>query len=447
MPRGCRLNVGKVKSPASLGEMRECAIVIVHCSRWSRSLQRLPLARGALVRRGCFSKPRITELRVREPSVLEHFSCVPCQVSRPSHFDPLRRESFCSYGIRLTSPLSMAASGASTPDAVLFEARDKSVVLVDIPRSLEEAQVRSGAVPTRRIVSAEALTEPYKVPEPRYGDAGSRSQAAQVADLMTEAAMSRALEILEDHYEGPFCLPRYSATLPKTGVADDESHLIPSGACYIQSSVQDAKLELAQRAPTFDLIVLDPPWPNRSARRRVHPENYSTVRNLAQVRDLLLQVPVRTHLAADGLVAVWVTNKESLIDLMTSGDGIFASWGVHLVGEWTWLKITACGEPILPLESSWRKPWEKLLIARRIGQNQPEELPSARAIIAVPDTHSRKPNLRKLFEPFLARDYVGLEVFARNLTSGWWSLGDQVLQFQGNKHWVSPRTMLQEQET
>jgi N6-adenosine-specific RNA methylase IME4 len=50
--------------------------------------------------------------------------------------------------------------------------------------------------------------------------------------------------------------------------------------------------------------------------------------------------------------------------------------------------------------------------------------------------HSRKPNLRGLFEELLPERYEALEVFARNLTAGWWAWGDEVLLFQKRECWV-----------
>ncbi|KAK5633216.1 hypothetical protein RRF57_008930 [Xylaria bambusicola] len=156
---------------------------------------------------------------------------------------------------------------------------------------------------------------------------------------------------------------------------------------------------------------------------------------MEEARELLGQIPIAARLKRDGLVAIWITNKAAVTDLLTSPGGILAQWGLEPIGEWIWLKITSTGDPILDVESVWRKPWERLLIARRMGSLI--SLPvSRRVIIGVPDVHSRKPNLRGLFEDILPKGYIGLEVFARNLTAGWWSWGNEVLFFQQGHHWV-----------
>ncbi|PTB62914.1 MT-A70-domain-containing protein, partial [Trichoderma citrinoviride] len=339
--------------------------------------------------------------------------------------------------------------------------------LIDIPRSLEEAQVPPGHRPRARIISGPPPRTPFVTPEPRRrgNDAAShaRSAGAQIAELMAAAAARGALEEIKREYSGVFCLPRVGGDAVgiddggggggidalrmgemKTEKASSPSVKIPPGAEYLHGSIQDLRQAFVDLAPQFKLIVLDPPWPNRSVRRNQKASTtYNTVSTMSDMRNLLSSIPVASRLAPDGLVAVWITNRASIFDLMTSSKGVFASWGLEMVTQWTWLKVTAEGEPIFDIESEWRKPWETLLIAKkRAGGKVPLKLKS-RVIVAVPDVHSRKPNLRALFGDVFGEgdgeeeeEYRGLEVFARNLTAGWWSWGDQVLHFQGAEHWV-----------
>ncbi|KAK1250747.1 hypothetical protein MKX07_005302 [Trichoderma sp. CBMAI-0711] len=352
---------------------------------------------------------------------------------------------------------------SSTASSILFQSNDQTpVTLIDIPRSLEEAQVPPGHRPSARIISGPPPRTPFITPEPRRRDDGSastQSAGAQIAELMAAAAARGALEELRRAYSGVFCLPRVCAAVAADGDDyDDDDGIgmgekteaasllnvkIPPGAKYLHGSIQDLRQTFIDTAPQFKLIVLDPPWPNRSVRRNQKADSrYKTVANMTEMRHLLSSIPVASHLAPDGLVAVWITNKASIYDLMTSPPrGIFASWGLELVTQWTWLKVTASGEPIFDLDSAWRKPWETLLIAKRVGAKVSAGVGlklKPRVIVAVPDVHSRKPNLRGLFYDDLGgegQDYQGLEVFARNLTAGWWSWGDQVLHFQGAEHW------------
>ena len=106
--------------------------------------------------------------------------------------------------------------------------------------------------------------------------------------------------------------------------------------------------------------------------------------------------------------------------------------------EWVWVKVVRKGEPICGIDSVWRKPYEILLV----GQKKGDEGSKAgdvkrRVLVSVPDLHSRKPNLKTLFENLIGtKEYLGLEIFARNLTSGWWSWGNEVLKFQTQEHWI-----------
>lgn len=316
--------------------------------------------------------------------------------------------------------------------SILHESGDRTVLVVDIPRSIEEAQCLSGQVPSRRLLSVKPLAEPYPTPEPRNADARRHEQApsALLADLMAGAAIENALAVLKESHTGLFCLPRVTSN--QESLPDKEA-IIPEKATYINGTIQEKLDEFVSTAPVFDLILLDPPWPNRSAKRK--RGGYETFGGLTETRDLLSQIPVSSHLSATGLVAIWITNKPSLADLVTApGSGLLAGWGLEVAAEWTWLKVTSHGEPLYPIDSTWRKPWERLIIARRIGSSV--SVPD-KVLLAVPDLHSRKPVLRDLFSGILPPGYRGLEVFARNLTAGWWSWGNEVLRFQQPECWTS----------
>ncbi|KJZ77956.1 hypothetical protein HIM_02593 [Hirsutella minnesotensis 3608] len=336
--------------------------------------------------------------------------------------------------------------GSKASSSILFQSQDKSVVLLDIPRSLEESQVLPGQEISRRIFSGDPPAAPYQTPEPKDGT-GTESAAhgwsslppgAAIADLMTVAAVQNALERLSNNYLGPLHIPRLARDVrlenaPVIGAVP----IIPPGAEYLSGSIEDKRQIFLDTAPKFDLIVLDPPWPNRSARRKRRnrrTDSYATADTMGDVSELLARIPIASHLSTDGLVAVWITNKPSIRHLLTSASGVFATWGLELAAEWTWLKIAASGEPLFDVNSAWRKPWEKLLIARKRGV-RPARTLEPKAVIAIPDVHSRKPNLRSLFQEVLGKEYIGLEVFARNLTAGWWSWGDEVLKFQEAHHW------------
>lgn len=194
----------------------------------------------------------------------------------------------------------------------------------------------------------------------------------------------------------------------------------------------------------FNLVLFDPPWPNRSARRgrQYLTNHYFNIDALTQrVGDIL-----HAHLAVDGLAAIWVTNSEK--SRRSAYDAI-QSAGLRASEEWIWLKTTTEGEPLTPVDGVWRKPYEVLVIGKAAapdGLNASDDNSMIRRVIAaVPDVHSRKPNLREVFEQVFftpawseaaGAPYSALEVFARNLTAGWWACGNEVLKFNDKEWWV-----------
>jgi N6-adenosine-specific RNA methylase IME4 len=210
---------------------------------------------------------------------------------------------------------------------------------------------------------------------------------------------------------------------------------IPPLSTILQGDISETLKTFTQSAPRFDLIIMDPPWPNRSAWRK---SSYSISYSTTEIHTLLSSIPINDHLAEEGLVAVWVTNKPAFRDILLQEGGLFDEWGIDLVEEWVWVKVTVNGETICALDSLWRKPYEILLMGQKKGGKEVGNGEvKRRVIVAVPDLHSRKPNLKVLFEKILGTEkYEALEIFARNLTAGWWAWSNEVVKFQTDEHWI-----------
>lgn len=176
----------------------------------------------------------------------------------------------------------------------------------------------------------------------------------------------------------------------------------------------------------FDFTLLDPPWENRSAKRRAAYETSS-------VRTMISEMDLGTYLQPCGLVGIWVTNKAAHRELVLGSGGLFEGMNVTLIEEWIWIKTTSRGEPVTQIDGIWRKPYEVLLL----GQAQESRLQVAkpaghvirRILAGVPDFHSRKPCLKALIDARLPEGYQALEVFARYLVRGWTSWGNEVLKY------------------
>lgn len=219
----------------------------------------------------------------------------------------------------------------------------------------------------------------------------------------------------------------------------DADFLIPPRATFIhstleaglQSFIHGSQTLLAPHEPLFDLILMDPPWTNRSVRRsNIYPTAQDqTIDPFNEAMDI-----VQRHLQGTGLVAVWITNKSAI---RTTVLDRFRTLDMVLWEEWVWVKVTSTGVPVTQLDGIWRRPYELCLLFRRASQ-PPDMMvrPRRRVIAAVPDLHSRKPSLKPLLEQLLPDDYQALELFARSLTAGWWSWGNEVLKFQSVDNWV-----------
>ena len=263
-----------------------------------------------------------------------------------------------------------------------------------------------------------------------------------------------------------------------------QTFYIPAYSTFLLSRIQDsvstfksaASRLLSSTTPSaesgqFDFILLDPPWPNASAKRA---KTYQRLRTVHHTEELLSSIRLQEHIAPEGYVGVWITNKQKIRDMLlrpnapqpppgdtdqtdinqTTIGGLFHRWGLELVEEWIWIKTTAKGEPITDLDSSWRKPYEIMLLGRRVPDAVPtpqmlDERHSVsvkrRIIAAVPDLHSRKPSLKELIEPLMPdrNCYRALEIFARHLTAGWWAWGDEVLKFNWERAWTRKVDMVE----
>lgn len=376
------------------------------------------------------------------------------------------------------------------PSCILFQNEDKTITLIDAPRSIESAQGDCGG---RRLISSKPLEHPYPSVEPKSTKAIANISKPSIRDLLLQRHLELALNEIRKFHKGSWCLPRVTvdSRVPVheskrqrlTNLEDEEGSKghratefkdepmklgdsfgnevvyhrnskptpitcatvgpertivwVPPKSTILLGDINTTRNIFSSCAPKFDLIVLDPPWPNRSARRK---HSYNISYGLSDIRLLLSSIPINDHLANGGMVCVWVTNKPALHDMLLDEGEIFEEWGIQLVEEWIWIKVTTSGEPICDLDSTWRKPYEVLLLGRngrQEGSTTSSENVRRRVIVAVPDLHSRKPNLKTMLEPYLPLKYEALEVFSRNITAGWWAWGNEVVKFQTYEHWTS----------
>ncbi|KAJ9613383.1 hypothetical protein H2200_003325 [Cladophialophora chaetospira] len=367
--------------------------------------------------------------------------------------------------------------------AILFRNEAGTIILFDVPASIQDGQDS-----TTTLRSWRALESPYPSTEPK----GTKRETAMANISPNDHSyhesiqqhISRALNEIQEHLHAKdpgtsWCHPRHALitdTVVPIGIGGSSSttpvvlsttelrtsfpslrDLEGSVVCNIESSMKIINIttvgaffipprstfilaSLEQGLPALlssqanfslqtrrlDLILVDPPWSNRSVR---HSGAYQTQEN--QGVDPFEQA---LHImdmfgAPQGLAAIWITNKTSIRTQVLER---LQFLGFFLHEEWMWIKTTSHGEPVTQLDGIWRRPYEILLLFRK---NVHPVNAKRRVIAAVPDVHSRKPCLKELLEELLPPDYSALELFARSLTAGWWSWGDEVLKFQHESYW------------
>lgn len=161
-----------------------------------------------------------------------------------------------------------------------------------------------------------------------------------------------------------------------------QNYLLPAGASLLLANAGSASgagavAKLASRCGGYDVVLLDPPWPNSSARNRAAYTSMDM--------EGLLRIPVQHMLrstAPDAITAVWVTNSPRVERFVV--DTLFPAWGLREHCRWLWLKVTAHGEPIFRLDSANRVPYEQLIVGVPAGAAT--EFPAEPLVlVSVPD--------------------------------------------------------------
>jgi N6-adenosine-specific RNA methylase IME4 len=368
--------------------------------------------------------------------------------------------------------------------AILFQNGAGTVYLIDLPTSI---QIGQNALSTLK--SSLPLESPYLSTEPKGASRDAATAAIPLSERLyhesVQERISVALAKIRSHLQatdqGSFwCYPRRALithTAPALSDSDSSSaapvilsttevrtyfsslrdlggsvvrnlqsitaivavtnhgdFVIPPRSTFILASLKQglpafmsAREDVFHESPDFELILMDPPWSNRSVR---HSGAYRTQEN--QIQDPFDEAAriIKRLCAPQGWVAVWITNKSAIRAMVLE---TLQAMDFCLQEEWVWIKTTIHGEPVTQLDGVWRRPYEILLLFQRGVSSKNTK---RRIIAAVPDVHSRKPCLKVLLEELLPPNYRALELFARSLTAGWWSWGDEVLKFQHESQWA-----------
>lgn len=210
-----------------------------------------------------------------------------------------------------------------------------------------------------------------------------------------------------------------SVRLARTSGACDV--LLPPRCAFVQTDVRTLSTHALGR---FNLIVMDPPWQNKSVARG---KQYATFHH-AELLKIDISALADEHACVLG---IWVTNRPELTTFVL--ETLLPAWGFALYDTWYWLKVCANSALVTPLTSSHRLPFEKLIVATRCADAERTRALSKRLGTApklrmsTPLRHSWKPPPESFFDTSIVpTEARKLELFARELRPNWTSIGNEV---------------------
>ncbi|CAG2240289.1 METTL4 [Mytilus edulis] len=135
----------------------------------------------------------------------------------------------------------------------------------------------------------------------------------------------------------------------------DDFYLLPAECSFIMGDTVNLKYftKILGRNE-FDFILLDPPWENKSVKRK---KQYWTLDN-----EELFKIPVPELSAPGCVIGVWVTNKMKHKDFVIQE--LFPFWNVDFITTWYWIKVTKTGSTVLDIMSEHKKPYEILILGK-----------------------------------------------------------------------------------
>ncbi|XP_020292854.1 methyltransferase-like protein 4 [Pseudomyrmex gracilis] len=206
----------------------------------------------------------------------------------------------------------------------------------------------------------------------------------------------------------------------------DKKYVFPRKCSFYCYDVRDIekKMELNNQ---YDFILLDPPWWNKSIRRKkikCAEASYKMMYN-----EELIKIPIRKLLHSNGIVAIWCTNSSNHLNSIFKE--MFPSWGITYRAKWYWIKVTQKGDTICNFNSAPGKQPFELLILGSVLEKDKINIPDNKLMISIPSAvHSHKPPLTEIIREYFPNEPKCLEIFARYLLPGWTSWGLEILKFQ-----------------
>lgn len=222
------------------------------------------------------------------------------------------------------------------------------------------------------------------------------------------------------------CL-RYNTGTVRAGKMIDIDHLLhPSKeeleAWFAQNAAKDL---LRQHPESFGTVYADPPWRFSNRTGKMAPE-YKRVRRYPTMSfDEIAELPVARIAKPSSHLYLWVPNA-----LIAEGLDTMRRWGFQYKAQIIWYKVRKDGGPDRRgVGFYFRNVTEVCLFGvrgkhvrtREAGRRQPN------IIVSQKGRHSEKPTeMYRIIEECSHGPYI--ELFARNIRSGWTSWGNEVVE-------------------
>ncbi|XP_044250117.1 N(6)-adenine-specific methyltransferase METTL4 [Drosophila takahashii] len=265
-------------------------------------------------------------------------------------------------------------------------------------------------------------------------------------ELLPKALEEQETPTMERHWEDAYELPQLHGANESGRMQQFQGpsgvYLIPNRSRFYNHNVENLTALLHQLLPTYDLIVLDPPWRNKYIRRLKKTKQelgYSMLSN-----DQLSLIPLSRLTHSRSLVAIWCTN--STLHQLALEQQLLPSWHLRLLHKLRWYKLSTDHKLIAPPQAdlTQKQPYEMLYLACR--SDAPEDfgkdIQRTELLLSVPSiVHSHKPPLLSWLGDYLQLDGDQeepncLELFARFLHPHFTSIGLEVLKLMDERLYV-----------
>jgi N6-adenosine-specific RNA methylase IME4 len=173
-------------------------------------------------------------------------------------------------------------------------------------------------------------------------------------------------------------------------------------------------------AHSYDLIVIDPPWPFATwsaAGQGKSASKHYRVMTLADIKAL----PVRELLKNDAVVLLWATGA-----MLAQAVAVMEAWGITFKTEIAWRKVTRNGKVRMGC-GFWARTMHEPVLLGTVGKPRKFTLPSCFDGIA--REHSRKPDEFYRMITDRTPDLRRADLFAREKREGWEAWGDEIEKF------------------